>query len=337
MTDHAKDHDAMLAGAFAPRAATSVMQASARDYTNSYVSASMRNGQVVDTSVGNVSQSSIEGLTSKANVAANVPWSRAISPQGNHVSPHDVKDDTVLFFPNFGEVTLAQARNLPGLLPPGWRPNGSYSDQMSDQRQERVSQGANHPFDVPPAEIPQADVHPDLDTQPLSDPAAEQSLNDLVTNIAGMETYEGIRQIVENGEIDEQTLTRAASQLRIEPGQLQERLGPIMKGMEDQARAVMSEGGVNADDVIAFAQTHRRDALNIAMNKQAKGRNTNAYAAIRADYLASLGDMYPERALDADLGNGLKASKNHQGKIIVNVPGYGEMSWRSAIQTFAQG
>lgn len=147
---------------------------------------------------------------------------------------------------------------------------------------------------------------------------------------------EAIRGIVANGEIDQQTLGRAATQLQIEPEQLQERLGSIMQAFEHQAREVMSQGGVNADDVLEYARTHDRDGLNRAMHKQASGRSTKGYEALRVGYLASLGELYPDRALAADLGNGLKAHKGPNGDVRVNIPGMGEVSWRSAIEGFAQ-
>jgi len=147
---------------------------------------------------------------------------------------------------------------------------------------------------------------------------------------------EAIRGIVENGEIDELTLGRAASQLNIEPSQLQERMAPIVEAFKAQALSVMSEGGLDGNAIVSWAQTHARDQLNIAMNKHATQRTTAGYAGLRQSYLEALGEHNPQAALSADLGPGNTSYQDDKGRVIVRMADGSTMLWRSAIQGFSR-
>ena len=266
-----------------------------------------------------MSRASSADVSAEANRAAAVPYLRAEHPQNRcAVSPDQITDDTILTFPQ-GQVTARDARALGWLAPaaatsPQPQPNSGQPNASS--------------------EPPKAEVHPDLDATAFADTAVEQSLSELVTNVSGTEQMEAIRGIVENGEIDQQTLSRAASQLQIEPAKVQEQLAPIMKAFEQQARSVMSEGGLDSNDVVSWAQEHRRDKLNLAMHKQGTQRTTAGYATLRQDYLSSLGEHRPEVALAADLGPGNTAYKDDKGRVIVRLADGSTMSWKSAIQAF---
>ena len=183
-------------------------------------------------------------------------------------------------------------------------------------------------------ETPEPETHPDLDTKPLADPAAEQTLTHLINNSGGVEQMQAIQQIVEKGKISEQTLATLSTQLQTEPGQLQTQLAPIMDAFKAQALSVMSEGGVDGNAVVEWAQTHARDKLNLAMNKQATQRSIAGYASLRQAYLEALGEHNPEAALSADLGPGNTAFKNDKGTVIVRMADGSTMSWRSAIRAF---
>jgi hypothetical protein len=149
-----------------------------------------------------------------------------------------------------------------------------------------------------------------------------------------MEQMQAIQEIVETGEIGDRTLSAIATQLEVEPSKLQEHFAPVMAEFERQGRAVFSEGGLDADEVIAYAQQNEPDKLNIAMRKHATQRSTAGYADLRQSFLASLGETNPQRALTADLGPGVTTYQDSKGRVMVRIPGYGEMAWRQAIEAF---
>ncbi len=107
-----------------------------------------------------------------------------------------------------------------------------------------------------------------------------------------------------------------------------------MASFEKQARAVMSESGIKSDDVVAYGQTHQPDMLRRAMHRQATMRNTNGYAELRQSYIENLAKQEPSKALNADLGPGITQRQDQKCRVIVSIPGMGEMEWKQAIKAF---
>jgi hypothetical protein len=292
-----------------------------RDHSGGFSRAIMQDGNIVGTETGRTSQSSVDAIAREANGAANTPYSRAVDGRtAQPLAPHELKEDSVLTYPA-GQVTAAQARAL------GWL-------QPATSAQPQNTQGLSPlPFDAS-QEAPKAEEHPDLQSEGFKDPEVEQTLNSLIEVTAGADQFEAIRQVIDNGEIDARTLGTLASQAGVEPGQLAQDLAPVIQAFETQARATMSAGGLEADDVIAFAQQHRSDKLNFAMHNQATKRSTEGYRALRQDYLESLAEYKPEMALAADLGPGNAVYKDASGKIIVRLASGATMLWKNAIQAF---
>jgi hypothetical protein len=235
-----------------------------------------------------------------------------------------VKDDTILRFPNGAEVTARDARTL-GWLAVASRP---FADTQP-QPQQQPTQGLQIQ-----QQQPQEELHPDLQTEAFSDPAVEQTLTNLITNTGGLEQYTAIQEIVTTGDIGERTLSTLATQLAKEPSALKAEFAPVLAAYEAQGRAAFAEGGLNPDDVIAWAQTNKRDALNRAMHRHATQRSTKGYSELSREYLCNLAEHRPSDALNADLGNGITQYQDTKGRVMVRIPGLGEMLWKTAIQAF---
>jgi hypothetical protein len=77
--------------------------------------------------------------------------------------------------------------------------------------------------------------------------------------------------------------------------------------------------------------------LRRAMNKQATMRQISGYAELRQSYFENLAQHNPSAALNAELGNGITQRQDSKGRVIVNIPGYGEMEWKTAIKAFGSG
>jgi hypothetical protein len=337
MSDNFKDPNTELAGVYATRPASTAMgQATGRDYSNTYSRATVQDGQVVSTETGSQSRSSLAAIADEANRASNVPWSRAIDSRGNHVAPSQVNDDTRVTLPGVGEMTMRQAIAAGFLTKGNSAPFESPAsvNRLTEARQARERDAA---MDTPFTEntTPKPETHPDLETQPFADPGVEQTVSELVSNVSGSTQLAAIQQIVESGQINALTLGRAASEMMIEPDQLNSMVAPVIAAAEQQARAVMSDSamGLDAQQVVEFAQQHRRDALNGAMNKQASQRTTKGYAELKQDYILSLGELYPDRALAADVGPNASVYKDAKGRVMVKVAGT-DMTWRTAVKAF---
>lgn len=297
--------------------------ATASDHSGSYTRSTVRDGEVVGGESGKTALGSSSYGSVAATAAANVPYEMAIDPVTRcRVSPDQVKDDTILHFPGLGEVTARQAREHGWLAPASSAQptptNGLLNNPLAEGQQQQQKE----------------EQHPDLQGEAFADAGAEQQLTSIVNNTSGHEQFSAIQEIVNGGEITERTLGTLATQVGIEPGELQQRFAPVMAAFEAQGRAVMGAGGINADDVIAFAQQHQPDRLRQAMHKQATQRSTTGYAALRQEYLESLADHNPAQALNADLGQGFTQRQDAKGRVIVRLPTGVEVEWRNAIKAF---
>jgi hypothetical protein len=278
-----------------------------------YARAVVRDGKVF-TETGKASIGSTREANEAQNQAASVPYQYAVdSITRCRIGPSELKDDSILSFGEMGEVTVAQARAMGWLTPTNGTPNRPFDESQQPQQEE---------------------VHEDLKVDLLANEAVDRDYSNLVDTTAGIEQHEAISQIVESGEISERTIAALASQLSVEPQQLQARIAPIMKGFEDQARTVMGEGGSDSNDVVAYAQQNCPDKLRAAMNKQATMRQTSVYAEIRQDYLESLGEHNASAALNAELGSGITQYQDAKGRVMVRIPGMSEMLWKTAIKSF---
>lgn len=298
--------------AWQSREAAQSMRENAASDNNGFARAVTENGQVVSTqSSPRVVRGSYAEVVNEATAAAGVPWIRALDPVNKcSQSPDQVTDDSIITLPTGQEVTLRDAKRY-GLIA-----------------------SANRPFEEG-QEQPKEEVHPDLAFDLLADEAADRDYSALVDSTGGIEQAQAIEQIVQNGEIDGRTLGTLASQLRCEPEQLAARVAPVMKAFEEQARSVMSEGGLDSNAVVAWAQQNAPDKLKAAMNRQATMRQTAGYAELRQGYLENLGKHSPEVALKADLGPGITTFLHPTRGVMVRIPGFGDgMPWKAAIKAF---
>lgn len=306
---------------YQPRNPSSGDTTSSGSDRSGYARTTVRNGQT-EYEVSKPQQGSSSYASTAANAAQKVPYETAIDPVTRcRVMPGEVKDDTILHFPGQGEVTARDARML------GW-----FTDATSAPPQP--PNAATQRFFDESQQAPKQDVHPDLQVDLLADEALDRDYSALVDTTGGVEQSAAIQQVVENGEVDPRTLATLADQLRCEPEQLQGRITPIMEAFKAQALEVMSEGGVNGNAVVAWAQQHKPDAFNRAMQQQGTMRQTGGYAALRTEYLESLGEHSPSVALNADLGSGITQYQDAKGRVMVRIPGMSEMLWETAIKSF---
>jgi hypothetical protein len=288
-----------------------------------YARATMRSGEVFRTETGKALSGSTREVNEAQNQSARVPFEYATDPvTGCRVSPYELQEDTKVHFAGGQSMSIAQARAA-GFLPPDWSRPGS--------GQLPPTNGApNRPFDEG-QEQPKEEVHPDLQVHLLANEAIDRDYSALVDSTGGVEQQQAIQQVVENGAIDPRTIGTLASQLRVEPEQLQGRVAPILEAFKQQALEVMGEGGLDANAVVAWAQQNKPDQFERAMHQQGTMRRTSGYAELRTEYLASLAEHSPSVALNAELGSGVTQYQDSKGRIIVRLADGNEMEWRTAI------
>ena len=72
--------------------------------------------------------------------------------------------------------------------------------------------------------------------------------------------------------------------------------------------------------------------MKAAMSRHFHEGKTSHYGAFVQDYLIGLATTAPARILNANLGGGLTVRQAHNGEIIVNVAGVGEIGWEMAVR-----
>ena len=290
-----------------------------------YARAIVQDGRVVRTETGKAVFGNSGTVIAEANAAQSVPYEYALHPTTRcPVPPDRVTDDTILYFPGRGELKARDARSL------GWLAAASSPLAGSQPQQQELSQ--------PGQQEAQSDETPDeLKVDLLPDLAVDQAYSSLIDNTRGAEQMAAINEVVQNGEVSARTLGTLASQLRCEPSELEATIAPIMAAFEQQARAVMSEGGLDSNDVVAFAQRNHPEKLREAMNRQATLRQAGGYGELRQMYLEGLAEHNPALALNADLGQGITQRQDNKGRVIVRLADGVEMEWRTAIRAFGPG
>jgi hypothetical protein len=329
MTDHPEQDPRV--GLYQPKPGNTDVSGASGSDRSGFQRAVWQDGKFVSAEGGKATIASHGAAVQAIDAAAGVPYERAEDPvTRSRVAPHEVKDDTILHFPGKGSVTARDAKML-GWLAPATRP---FAETLGSQATQSAA-AAQNDLQIQQQQ-PQEEEHPDLKAEALPDPGVEQVLTNIVINTGGMEQHTAIQELVNSGDVGERTLNTLATQLNIEPTALKEQFAPVMASFEKQARAVMSEGGVNSDDVVAYGQQHQPDMLRRAMHKQATMRNTSGYAELRQSFIENLAKHNPSAALNADLGPGITQRQDQKGRVIVRFPDGSEVEWINAIRAFGR-
>ena len=218
----------------------------------------------------------------EANRAANVPWDFALDPRTkDRQMPHQVTPNSIISI-NGSELTVQQAVAL------GW----------IEARKGNNENPKNALPEAPEPAVERAPEHEDLRTEAfaVADRGADITLTEIIGGTVALDQIRAVNEIVESGDVSTKTLNALATQMQVEPSALQSKFEPVMRAMENQARAVLSEGGIEADDVIAYSQQHRPTELQAAMQEQGMNRRTSGYAALRSAYIQDLGEHDPDFA-----------------------------------------
>jgi hypothetical protein len=166
----------------------------------------------------------------------------------------------------------------------------------------------------------------------LPNAAIEADLGDLCASITPTTQVAMVQQIIASGEINPNTLARAAGEGSIEPGALSERLSAVIEGFTAQADSTLK--GFGADDTSLFYDWVRENdpaGLRKAMNDHVMSRSTKGYEPLFRAYVERLADHAPDDVLNAQFGDGITA-RNINNQVILDIPGRGQMPFRSAVK-----
>lgn len=233
--------------------------------------------------------------------------------QGTPVGNRELKDDDTVEYGGM-EVSVAVAKRM-GILGEDGR------DQHQTQTQRSPEATAKEPTTDPEARV-----------EPLAGKHTETYLKHAVENTDAGAQVQALNDIIETGEVSKDALGKLASGLGFEPHQAHGMLTEIRQGFERQADRIAESYGVDPEAVWEHARKHSKSDLDQAMRIHAMNRDTSGYAPLVQSYLMSMAKEDPEAILGATMGSGIKARRGTDGKIILDLPGYGSTSFEAAVK-----
>jgi len=159
----------------------------------------------------------------------------------------------------------------------------------------------------------------------------------------GEQTWAGVANtiIAAHGELDAKSvapmLSDLASRLHVEPGQVNAQVTKVLAEFTAQAKRAVSQVGVDAeswDGFVKWAWSNKSAAIQEAMSRQSLSGDLSVMKALAKEFVSS-GEQFDEEAVldeKSELGGGITAFRdNSSGKVILRIPGHGEMTYRQAV------
>jgi hypothetical protein len=258
----------------------------------------------------------------QANSHSAIPTGVAYDPQTKSaLAPHEVTGESLIRLPSGAELTINQARQA-GLIREGASRTNPFDNTQAQQVHHHQQQTTQQEPQAPSA----------VNSHSIGK-AGEDTLSFLYTHTSATDHHKAIDQLVEHGEISEQTMGQLASQLGGHPSQVAAMIDQVRPAFEAQAnRAVESVAGVDPQDVWAWAWEKNPKQIQAAMASHVNDRTTEAYKQLTRDYVSQLDTIAPEAILDAEVVGG-SAARDEQGRIYFNLPNGRRVSWSEALRT----
>lgn len=227
-----------------------------------------------------------------------------------------VKATDIITLPNGMEVSVATAQQL-----------GMVSLNASGQYVE-VQGGVDAASRQPE---PEAVVD---DAEGFADVQAEASLMELAQTVSPSLQVGAVADIVKTGAVDPRTLNRAAAEAGIEPAAMQAKVDATMAQFRAQAvSAVQGYGSGDPEDFFAWAQEHAPNGLKEAMHRHGMERSTKGYEPLYRTFIGTMEAHDPQSILDAEFGGGITARKDDRGRVLLTIPGKGEVPYGVAVKS----
>ena len=167
----------------------------------------------------------------------------------------------------------------------------------------------------------------------LPDAASEQAAAEIESSVTPGTATRALLDIIDTGNVRSGVLERAASEAGIQPAEMGAKLGAAMKGFQAQAAAFAAQRGVDMEQFTDWARTHHAGDLKNAMQRHVQQRDVGAYGALVGRYMENLDRIDPQSILSAKFPDtGMSAFKAADGRIVLNIPGHGQVSWSAAVK-----
>jgi hypothetical protein len=260
----------------------------------------------------------IEGTT-RGSVAEAVkgksdPWEWAQDPRTRTpLAAHQVTGDSIVKLPGKPEVTVEQAILMDWITrPQGGTPAAAVPQGVAQETEQQQPE----------------DIHADLQTEAV-DRETEQTFTSLVESTSASTQMAAVNDLATGGEISERHLGELASQMGVEPSQVQAMVETMRPAFEAQAASAIESYGVGAEDVMEWAQEARPREAQEAINRHLTLRNTHGYQKLAKHYVQNLDSINPDAILSAEVVGG--KVERIGGKIVLTNAKGQRMTWSEAL------
>lgn len=244
--------------------------------------------------------------------------------------PHDIVD-----VPNVGRMTVQSAlaggfavQTENGLVLPGGAARGGADNTQQEQQPEvEADQKSKELLDDP---------------EPLANSTDEQLLNSVLMDTDPGTQVAAVNEVAAAGEISQNTINALASQMHVEPEQVQGIIEEnIRPAFQQQARRAFTkatgiadseDGGPVLDGMVEWLYANKPAEMNAAIKQQLMSRSTAAYAPLAKDALANYDRVDPEGVIDLVRDSGGKAHLSDKGEVVVTMKAGEQMTWSSAVR-----
>jgi len=162
--------------------------------------------------------------------------------------------------------------------------------------------------------------------------SAEATISTFANRVSPSTAVGAVLDIANGQPVRDSHISHAASQMGVEPSQVQAMVDQVRGAFETQARNVVGRSGVDADEVFSWAYQNKPEMMRQAIHDQAIKRTTSGYQKLAQVYLENLDAINPDALLGAQLGDGLEIKKGANGKLVLKTP-MGEVEYRSALKS----
>jgi hypothetical protein len=248
---------------------------------------------------------------------------------GSPIAPHDIRGSDLIEVPGLGQVTVAVAQRV-GLLSSNresGRPQNATQDSLDEATgvaEATRAAEAQAAQAVEDAQVAKANV--------LPGEHAESATKLIADHVSPGTATKALLDLADRGQISDVTLNAAASQAGVEPDQLAAAFAVSQMGFRQQFESYAVDRGVDPSDFSVWARQNAETEAKAAMISHVQNRRVDSYDGLIRRYMGDLDLRNPNAILNAKLGDGMKARQGANGRVVLTIPGHGEMGWAQALR-----
>lgn len=185
-------------------------------------------------------------------------------------------------------------------------------------------------------ELPKQDETPAAEKAPDLSQESNGLVTELVSKVANVSVTQAVREMTSGEPLSENSIGQLATQLGVEPEEVQRRASALNAEFTKQANDIMTKHASGepegADDVFAWARDHAPTLLKQAVNDHVHYSKSDGYQRLYQAYIEALPEHFPNVILNSADAKYWGVQREPNGAITVQIPGRGRMEWKYAVR-----